>query len=67
MYITHSECAPVALGIQHAMRIRQVILSSVAFLTLPHFSASCHKLHDILKKKKKKLLDKKMCALIFFK
>ena len=64
MYITYSECAPVALGIQHAMRIRQVILSSVAFLTLPHFSASCHKLHDFLKKKRKNYWTKK-CVLWF--
>jgi len=34
------------LVIQHAERVRRIILSSVAFLGLPHFSTLCHKLLD---------------------
>ena len=40
-----------SLGIQHAMRMRRIILSSVVCPSLP-FSASCHKLYDFIKKKK---------------
>ena len=35
--ITYSECVSVTLVIQHAMRMRRVILSSVACLTVPYF------------------------------
>jgi hypothetical protein len=41
--VTHSECVSVALFIQHAKRMRRVILSSVAFLTLPYSSTLSHK------------------------
>ena len=34
MSMTNSECASVALGIQHAMRMRPIILSSAACLVL---------------------------------
>ena len=34
--ITHSQCVIVDLGIQHAMRMRYIILSSAACLALLH-------------------------------
>jgi len=43
--ITYSECGCVALGIQHAMRMRRVILRSVTRLGLPYFSTLHHKRH----------------------
>jgi hypothetical protein len=61
--ITYSECVSVALGIQHAKRIRHVTLSSVAFLTLPHLQH--YVLNDrIFEKKRKNYLDTK-CVLWF--
>jgi len=39
----------VALGIQHAMRIRQI--SSVASAALQYFSMLSHKRHDFFKEK----------------
>jgi hypothetical protein len=38
MSITYSEYVSVALGIQHAMYIRLIILSSVAYPAVPYFS-----------------------------
>jgi hypothetical protein len=38
--VTYSECVFVALSIQHAMRMRNIILPSVACLALPYFSTS---------------------------
>jgi hypothetical protein len=46
MSITYSECVFVALGVQHAMRMRHVILPSVASAALPYFSTLSHKRHD---------------------
>ena len=37
MSITYSECVSVASVIQHAMRMRRIILPSVACLPLPIF------------------------------
>ena len=45
--ITYSECVFVALGSQHAMRIRSIILSSVTCLATPYFSTLSDKWHDI--------------------
>ena len=36
IFITYSECVPVALSIQHAERMRRNILSPVACTTLSH-------------------------------
>jgi hypothetical protein len=40
--ITYTECVSVALFIQHAMRMRSIILSSVACLAVPYFSTLSH-------------------------
>ena len=40
--ITYAECVVVALGIQHAMRMRLIILSFVACAALGHFSTLSH-------------------------
>jgi hypothetical protein len=47
--LTYSECVSVALVIQHAMRMCRIIFSSVACMTLPHFSTSSLTRHDFPK------------------
>jgi hypothetical protein len=54
-------CACVALVIQHAKRMRRVILPSVARPAVPYFTTLSHKRHDI--REKKFLIVK--CILIF--
>ena len=49
--ITYSVCVFVALGIQHAMRMRRIVLSSVAYLDVHYFYTLSHKRHDFREKK----------------
>ena len=52
---TYSECVSIALVIQHAKRIRRILLLSVACPAPPHFFATLsHEQHDF---RGKKLLD----------
>jgi hypothetical protein len=44
--VAFSECVPVVLVIQHAKRMRRIMLPSVASLVLPHFPKLSHKWHD---------------------
>ena len=44
--ITCCECVFVALGIQHAMRMRRFILPSVACSALQYFPTLSHKRYD---------------------
>ena len=48
--ITYSEHVSVALGIQHAKRLRHIILSSVACQARPHFPTLSHKQHATVHK-----------------
>jgi hypothetical protein len=48
--VTYCERAFVALGIQHAVCMRNIILSSVAFLVPQYFSTLSHKWHNFRKK-----------------
>jgi hypothetical protein len=48
--ITLSECVSVVLVIQHAKRVRLIILSSVASLALPYFFTLTHRPREFRKK-----------------
>ena len=52
-----------ALVIQHAKRMRRILLSPVAYLALPHFPTLHHKRHNFSETKKN--IEHKVCVLIF--
>jgi hypothetical protein len=52
-----------ALGIQHALRMRRIILPSVTCPAVPYCSTLSHKRHDY----RKKVTQHEMCFLIFSK
>jgi hypothetical protein len=58
---TYSVCVFVALVMQHAMRMRCFILSSVVCLAVPYFSTLSHKQYDF----RRKIIQRKMRVLIF--
>jgi hypothetical protein len=60
--ITHHEFVPVALIFRQAKRMRSITLSSVASLSVPHFSTFSRKKQDI----RKNVTEYIMCVLISF-
>ena len=52
---------PVALPIQHAMRMRHIVRPLVAPLAPSYFTILSHKRHDF----RKKVTEHKICVLIF--
>jgi hypothetical protein len=59
--ITNSECVTVALGIQHAKRMRHSLLLFVVCPAVHYFSILSHKRHDF----RKNFAEHKLCVLIF--
>jgi len=60
--ITYSDCVFLALGVQHALHMRHIILSTVAFPALKYFSTLSYKWHDF---RRKKFIEYKMCVATF--
>jgi hypothetical protein len=59
-YVTYFECVFLALIIQHAKRMRRIILLSVTSLALPYFYTLTHEWHIL----GKKIIERKMCLYI---
>jgi len=59
--ITYSEYASVAIIIQHAKRMRLIILSSLACPVQLYFSLLSHKRHDF---RENKCIEPEMCVVI---
>jgi hypothetical protein len=60
--IAYPEGVFVALGIQHAMHMRLVILSSVASPVVPHFDTLPHKRHNF----RECVIEGKMCVDVLY-
>jgi hypothetical protein len=59
---SYSEYVSVALYIQHAERIRSIVLTSVVYPAFNIFFTLSHERHDF----REKVYEHKICAFIFF-
>jgi len=59
MSIIYCEGVFVALGIQHAMRMRHVVVCALP--AVEYFSTLSHKRHDF---RGKKVIERKICVLV---
>jgi len=67
MSVTQTECVSVAVVIQHSMRMRHVILSSVTCPAVQYFSTLSHKWQDFTKGKVvEKIKTHILCSVIIF-